>query len=131
MKLLYKSLIVLLLAVSPSDNTLTFTLNCSDTLVDDVPSGVSSTIGIQESVITWTRHHGNNDTTTVLDITAITGNWDEGTSTGQLSYTLVDDGYQAEFSLTGNGSGATAQFVFHTSETEYQTYRFSVTGIDY
>ena len=131
MKLLYKSLIVLLLAISPSDNTLTFTLNCSDTLVGGTPSGVASTVEVLEGAVRWTQHHAATDTPISFTIVSVSGNWNADASTGQLGYVLDQDGHRAELALTGSGGGIAAEFIFHISDAQREAYGLTVESITY
>ena len=131
MKLLYTTLTGLLFVLfSVNSTSSTFTLNCSNATVDNVSSNVFSIIDIQENAIVWTQQT-TTATAMSFDISSSTGSWDESTSTGQMNYTLTQDGYQADFSVTGTSSGITAAFVFHITDSQQETYSFTVNSITY
>ena len=131
MKILYTTIITLLLALAPSDSHPTFSLDCSDTLVGGTPSGMSSTLEVLADTVRWTQHTSTGDMPTSFTVTSVSGSWDTASSTGQLAYVLDHEGYPAELALTGSDQGITATFVFHLSEDRQQTYGLTVAGITY
>jgi len=131
MKPLYTILTGILFIVFSTNASSTFTLSCSNAQVDNVDSFVASTIEITENTIIWTQHHTNTDTPISFDITSQNGSWDNPTSTGQVNYTLTQEGYQANFNVTGTSSGVTAEFTFHITDSQQETYNFTVNSINY
>ncbi|ARV08204.1 hypothetical protein BTO05_00575 [Winogradskyella sp. PC-19] len=129
---MYTSIVLLLLVIAPlNEVSSTFTLNCSNTEVDNVSSNVVSTIEVLDDTVVWTQFQTTEDIPSSFDIVSTSGSWDATNSTGQLSYILNQDGYQADFSVTGTNSGISAQFVFHISDTQQETYNFLVSSITY
>lgn len=136
MKSIFKGITVILVVFSFSQlhsqtETLNFTINSETVQVSGQDISISSTLTKNENTLVWTQSNNENSDTTTFTIINITGNWDQSTSLGTVTYTLDIEGSQNELTLIGQESGTTATLTFMMTETQEGKYIFNIDTISY
>lgn len=132
MKSLYNLLFGLLFISAFSQNqTPLYQINSNNVIIDNTIVEIPSAIKINETTVEYIQLNTNGQTSDVFEITETNGQWDSQTFTGKITYTLVQEGYQAIFKLTGTETGIIAQFNFILNSTEQEIYLFNVDSISY
>ena len=127
---------VLLLVFSTSNLTaqtssLNFTLISENVNALGHDTAISSTITKTENSLIWTQNTDDNTDTTSFTITGTSGNWNQSTSLGSITYTMDIEGYQSELTLIGQESGITAILKLFIPEAEDEEYIFNIDTISY
>jgi hypothetical protein len=136
MKYILKSIILLLLVFSNSllnaqANTINFTLSSENITVNDQNFTVSSAITKTGNILTWTQVKDDFSETLSFSITDSSGNWDENTSQGSKTYTMIFENYQCGFILSNQDSKLSAILTFTKNDVEEEKYTFDINAITY
>lgn len=102
------------------------TLNIGD---DAIPS--TSSLVKHGNAFTWTQYQIGNESVTVFVVNSSTGQWDAESSIGNITYALNIGGHESSLTLTGDGSGLSAQLVFDSASSQPEIYTFNITAITY
>lgn len=112
-------------------SAINFTLSSETVNALGHDTAISSTITKTENSLVWTQNTDDNTDTTSFTITGTSGNWDQSTSLGSVTYTMDIEGYQSELTLIGQESGISAILRFIITETQEEQYTFNIETISY
>lgn len=136
MKNIFKSITALLLffgvcQINAQTNVIDFTLNSENINISGQNFAITSTITKTENSLVWTQYANNNTDATNFTITGTTGNWDQATSSGLLTYSLIIDNYSADLTLSGQETGLTATLMLNATADSVESYTFNIDTITY
>jgi hypothetical protein len=136
MKHIIKSIIVLILVFSFSQsnaqtNNIDFTLTSESVNTSGQDLATSSTIRKIGNSLVWVQNRNGFSDTTNFTITGTSGNWNESSSLGELTYGLVTEEYQCELILSGQNNGLSATLIYNLNSIEDVRYVFDVNSISY
>lgn len=124
--------ITLLFSVSAASGqveTIDYTLENNQVVFSGETESINSTITKSGNALQWTQQNNGNVNTTDFQIINTTGNWDQNTSTGTVTYTVVLEGFQGSFVLEGTSTNITAVLTIDINGD--QQYTFSSNTITY
>ena len=92
---------------------------------------ISSALDKSGDTFTWTQNNTGTPLTMAFSINGISGNWDESTSLGNLTYNMAMDGESSTLVLIGGQSGISLALTFQISGGTDENYTFSIDNITY
>lgn len=140
MKTLYRIIVCLLIIattqkINAQNQDSQYTLHSDSVTAFGLNRTINSIIIVGENDVNWSQTTEIGVESTVFNITGITGDWNESTSIGQITYALNiiegEDEYLATLIVTGTPSGFTAELICIVLETQQDEYLFSINGISY
>jgi hypothetical protein len=136
MKQIFKAVTVLLLVYSAAELKaqtieIDFMITSESINVSGQNVSLASTISKAENTLVWTLLTNENTDVNNFTITSVTGNWNQDTSIGSLSYSLIKDNQLATLILLGQQSGISATLTFKIDDDEEENYTFSINAFSY
>jgi hypothetical protein len=136
MKHLFISITVVLLVFSAIElnaqtNEIDFTLTSKSVNISGQNVAITSTFNKTGNALIWTLLTNQNTDVNNFIITNTTGNWNQDSSIGELTYSLVKDDQQAKLHLLGQDTGISATFIFNKNDTEQAIYIFNIETFSY
>lgn len=117
--------------IAAQSNTINFTAEGDTITTNGQTISVTSTLQKDGNTIIWTQTSQATQETVSFNIMNTEGQWDEGTSTGALTYSLSFNENEATLSLTGASGSINATLLVSVSETQQQAFAFSLNTISY
>jgi len=136
MKNIFKGAIIILVIFSTTQinaqiDTINFTLTSENVSTPEQDVFVSSTIIKNGNTLVWNQQAINGINTSNFIITGSLGDWDQDSSTGNITYNLVMEDLICEFVLTGKEDEIRALLIVKTTDTNEEKYFFNIDSITY
>jgi len=136
MKQIFKALIIMLLMfnnalLQAQASEMNFTLNSESLNISGEDMAMSSTITKTGNSLVWTQNNNSTPFISTFTITGTSGNWDETTASGNITYNMTFDTYQCTLTLSGEQTDMTAILSIKVSNEKEEHYTFNINAISY
>ena len=118
-------------ASAQQGSAMDYTASSSTVSLNGQVIAITSVLTKSGDTFTWTQNNTGTPLMLSFSITESSGNWDESTSLGVMTYSLYRDGETVSMTLVGDSTGLLLTMAPKDFESPDQQYIFNIATISY